>query len=959
VKHRAPAAQLEASTSTGLRTGYATASTSPSQCQIPSATRPQSSRVDAGTLIAPNQQASSALSGNSITSEGKAPPHLRIASRSKEPRVTVSSPRAASPSVDTPSSLPPHKRGASPLVNPFGPVPPHIRDASQRRGADSVPPHQRTTSSTATGSDLCPPSRHSASQPKDTVATASPQQQAASPTPSAHLPDASSKESTSVARPLDFAQIERYTEENHGMTSSGRQLGLQTSRVDETLNQSPANTETNLPPATVYIEANVEVKMVEPKHGSTLDGPGRTFIYGLPNRETVIWELRWEDDSVIREDIRNIFCVWSTGSILTIRRSGGPDCKVRSAQIQVDGLSAAKEFVKVADTWRARLRQSSESVFPYTALSGQRGLGIDLSTIPPLDGTKSAEDSLPAESKATQPTSPKTRTSFRSDKEPAVNQRGDELDRMIRDVGEETALLSGRDGQSQHDEHAEHGSKKLVEAQSKVTKRTGAHVREAEAKANRQIEATDLAGEETRKKTEALANRQQEIGALKIAEADVKKCANEEGLHKTFKSRKAAEPLGILIDTSPPSPEPRRSSYVDDLESLVYEQSTLIPTPKKQIQISEGEPDIDSTIIKSDPSVKSKSSSNAAVATSPALVLMDSEGQQVAEATSTDERAINAVILKRTPVGVDLSRDGMAVLSKLDARDYRTISTVFDALLDSLGRSGMYKEGSLREFTAVQVVLIHLARRISFRTLDFEEQVKVAAVVFHNLDLLKHRSRVTYTQAQLIGLRCHAGPCPTSVALFMDVVESTKLRLTPTLTGSTVSAYTPRHGTSRTSLHYETSRNHGLLAPDIEEALRTPGRLISSSVTPPPDNTPFRNENLKENAVANCSVSDSHKKMGSTTVDDTINHADIRESDTVTKEAFSTDNVPTESFYEFSQTRGGVRVATSSQIVSSTPNTQVALANLTNHEVKPPLPPHLRGINRNLGSNGLGGSRWA
>ncbi|KAI0134370.1 hypothetical protein BJ170DRAFT_591349 [Xylariales sp. AK1849] len=242
-------------------------------------------------------------------------------------------------------------------------------------------------------------------------------------------------------------------------------------------------------------------------------------------------------------------------------------------------------------------------------------------------------------------------------------------------------------------------------------------------------------------------------------------------------AKKATDPDGMLIDTSPVSPEPRRVSYADDLKGLAYERQTdsRSPVAKARVANEQSVTQSPKVAVKVEP-LKTAVTTGPEVPenNAPTLILLDTKdtkGQQVAEAHTDDDGAISAAMLMKIRVGADLSASCMNTLAQLGPANYREISTAFDELVSILGRTRMYQDGSIEEFAAIQVVFIHLSRCASFKSLSREDQMVAAAVVYANLRQLKQRCRITYDSARILALRRHAGPHPPMTDLLHELVQ--------------------------------------------------------------------------------------------------------------------------------------------------------------------------------------------
>ncbi|KAH8671450.1 hypothetical protein BX600DRAFT_548425 [Xylariales sp. PMI_506] len=195
-----------------------------------------------------------------------------------------------------------------------------------------------------------------------------------------------------------------------------------------------------------------------------------------------------------------------------------------------------------------------------------------------------------------------------------------------------------------------------------------------------------------------------------------------------------------LIDLSFGQPEVEPGSSFDDLQGLVCE-----PTVISDIGQSLGpssQPD----------------NSTLSLGISSAIV------------TEKVKETVAGKILEQIQVGVDLSRECLVLLSKLKLWNYQDICAAYDEMFCWVDATGLHTDICLSDFSAVLVVLIHLGRHTSFKSLDKSDQVKSAAVVLANLRRLKMRDTIRYDAAFILQLKKYATPRPPVADLLKDLV---------------------------------------------------------------------------------------------------------------------------------------------------------------------------------------------
>ncbi|KAK6069093.1 hypothetical protein SCUP234_10883 [Seiridium cupressi] len=654
--------------------------------------------------LSPNPSENDRRGGLQVAeSDSKPPTHYTIAPvgtiSSVPPHLRSPSPAVKSPTspLETKSKMPPHTRPLSPVASNAPPLLPHQRTASRAVSTATLTllPHARGSSTAVSRT------------PKNTG-----QVQGSSTVPN----------NPSVSQPEPQAALAP---------------GLQVSQ--------PEPTDMDASQLTLFYDADVMAARTNKKTGIVDVIPGRMFIYQYPGKEVAIWELRWSDGYVIREDVRAFVPPFNQMSRIIVRRQDRPDEVLRTTQVRVNIMALGAKFLEVYKKLKKRSEASSAPRYPYTEEQENptNENGIDISTLIPLGSSLqeneiqssiSADKKIPAE--ILRPESPKRPvhatsklTGSESQKEsrrspPRLNPEDDVLGDMIQDLHQQDT----------------------VKAQQQIR-------RKEEAPKTRQAGVETLKGndEDARERNHIKARRAQ-------LEADL---------------ATSARPTEVLIDMSPPSPPFQATASAADLEGIIYEQR---PDTKPAVEASP--PQLAEPIVKEEPTevvIKSEPDRSP----EPALMSAGSQShgsQQAAQADANENSVINAAKLAEVPIGVGLTRKSQAIIAQLNVNHYRELSVAFDETLYWVKQTGPYGSGSVYDNVAVQVTLIHLARHTSFKELGNLDRIMTAAVVFSNLKQLKTRRRIKYTLSQLFSLRDYARPVHPAVILANDYMKLARER---------------------------------------------------------------------------------------------------------------------------------------------------------------------------------------
>ncbi|KAI1868853.1 hypothetical protein JX265_006832 [Neoarthrinium moseri] len=648
------------------------------------------------------------------------------------------------------------------------------------------------------------------------------------------------------------------------------------------------------PDVTVFFESAIQ----SPRAAGTKDG--NLFLYKHPQKNVCIWEMRLEDGYMVRDDARAIVNpIFKLGSALLLRRQDASDEPIRATNVRLGSMTQADEFVKLLKDLMLMFAYSSDPRYPAEEIEDtKQSAMIDISTLSPL------EDAMDAESIVEDPNSPQaTVKSFASAQSISEDQDSNK--------DQETASVK------QEPTDNEDVLRLEDDVLANMIQQLDRNQADGRSKSYADIDYMV-------KKTEETLDTE----TPHLPSDANKKHVNVEPLVPSTESE-------VLIDTTLASPEPTRRSCARDLEGIVYHPthaSTSALDPEivvnhgtnnsGQISSSSASSKALANSIKvesPEPSVQPEPSKDNEVS-EPSLALRESPAsgrQQVMQCDANKKGAINASKLKSIPVGIGLSHASMTVLSSLTAYNYRIMSRTFDDMVEWIERTQMYREGSVKEFSAVQTLVMHLARHTTFRSLNHEDQLQTAAVVFANLRQLKRQSRIVYSPLQILELETHARRAPPAVLLLNEFIDLSRL-------------------VCRTTSHLSPVRSSIAHSRGTVSARQTQSGLSndepthgSSRQTSPRPSSPLR-----------------HSRLGLAPANDGHLHVPSERAE-----------MPDQG--ECSTTQAVSAVTSAPAAESSPPTVQTNDYTPSTGDQVRELPPHLRAMGRSHANGGLGGSRWA
>ncbi|KAF7533856.1 hypothetical protein G7054_g6732 [Neopestalotiopsis clavispora] len=140
---------------------------------------------------------------------------------------------------------------------------------------------------------------------------------------------------------------------------------------------------------------NKEVKACRQTTSGNIETvPGRMYLYQYPGKRLIIWEIKWSDGWVEREDLRNFIALFrKSPSRMIVRRSGGSQAGIRTTTVSLEDqppapLTATLEFENKIKGLNMEYLKSSEPRYPYIFEKHEPSKGdqVDPSTLLPLSG---------------------------------------------------------------------------------------------------------------------------------------------------------------------------------------------------------------------------------------------------------------------------------------------------------------------------------------------------------------------------------------------------------------------------------------------------------------------------------------------------------------------------------------------------------------------------------------------
>lgn len=439
---------------------------------------------------------------------------------------------------------------------------------------------------------------------------------------------------------------------------------------------------------------------------------GHIFLFWHPHQRIALWEAQLENGELKRGDIRSISSVFKNLSTIMIRIKGHmtPASEFAPQEYKLENIAQVNNLDDCIKKMEKEA-DPTEPEFPLTKGTSQKIGVLDVSTLKPHRTMVDENVHMGKQSRPTTKTEPQK-------PEPATNE-----------------------------EHQQPKlpTKKELQQSEPVTKKDHQQANVARSEDVLGDMIRDLAQKDARDEIKATQQETQQI---------TQPAAQQTSWRMHGQNEVEAAPA-MLIDTSLSPSKPNNTPvstkpHANDLEGIVYEPAGVecgqIGLPKAPHD------DVTTSALHSE----SK--------TGPAAAQNSDGGLK-------GTHTINVKNILRIPVGVDLSEGSKRVLSKIGVHHYRDMSRGSDDLARSLRKTHMVPDESIRDSAGILAVVSYLTRKRLFECLSPAEQLKTAAVVFHNLHQVQTRARISYTPERLLESRQDALPPSSAIHMFNILIR--------------------------------------------------------------------------------------------------------------------------------------------------------------------------------------------
>lgn len=515
------------------------------------------------------------------------------------------------------------------------------------------------------------------------------------------------------------------------------------------------------PQLNILYEENVKGPVMDSTMGVSETYTGKMYLYQYPEREVVIWEVKYSNGMTVREDFRSFEQTFVNNiRKVIVRRGGGADGPLRATMVILEGSATGDAFRKLCASLKSRFLLSKDPRYPFTTEKHKptEDNRLDTSTLLPLgEGTVQGP--------------PGSRSSTQSDPPVAAVEKPEVVvsEVEVSETGPIPSETKVDDGSAQGaaiepDTTLKPPSTPAAEYVLPHLRRTPTRRTPSVSKNHQQGAPASIAVDKhpqpqmSPPSVSPFDSQSDELGGViqELRKGQRRDSSHQAGsVSHDSEIHVKSESTEPIIEEVAPEPTVQDVSPKPTIEETSSEPITEEASPEPIFQEETPEPTIKEE--SPEPLINSKPASS--------------------QLGPVDQ--INAITLSSEPVGVGLDRPALSILSRLTRENYQELSKSFDESLFWLQQSGMYTSGSLREFVGVHETLKHLGMRTSFKLLGTKDRAKAAAVVYYNLKKIKLRGVTRYTAGQLKALRRHNLPAAPAVTL---VNEFLTLRGTRQLT---------------------------------------------------------------------------------------------------------------------------------------------------------------------------------
>ncbi|KAI4600848.1 hypothetical protein KJ359_013011 [Pestalotiopsis sp. 9143b] len=518
------------------------------------------------------------------------------------------------------------------------------------------------------------------------------------------------------------------------------------------------------PQLNILYEENVKGPVKNFATGVSEACTGMMYLYQYPEREVIIWEVKYSNGMTVREDFRT-FDTPFVNNIrkVIVRRGVGEEGPLRTTMVIVEGSATGDAFLKLCTSLRSRLPLSKEPRYPFTTeqYKPTEDNRIDISTLLPL-----GEGSVQGP--------PGSGSSTQSDPPVAAVEKPEVVvsEVEISETGPIPLETNVDDGLAQ-EAAIEPGTSTLKPASTPAVEYVLPHLRRTPTRRTPSVSRNHQQGAPASIAVDTAKHPQPQMSPPSISPFD----SQSDALGGVIQELRQGQRHDSTHQAGSVGHDPEMHMKSESTEPIIEEVA-----PELTVQEASPKPTIEGA--SPEPTTEEASPEPIFQEETPEPTIKEESPEPLINSKPASSQLgpvdqINAITLANEPIGLGLDRPALSILSRLTRENYQELSKSFDESLYWLQQSGMYTSGSLREFVGVHETLKHLGMQTSFKLLGTKDRVKAAAVVYHNLKKIKLRGLIRYTAGQLQALRRHNLPAAPAVTL---VNEFLTLRGTRQLT---------------------------------------------------------------------------------------------------------------------------------------------------------------------------------
>ncbi|KAI0171450.1 hypothetical protein BJ166DRAFT_609727 [Pestalotiopsis sp. NC0098] len=305
---------------------------------------------------------------------------------------STAAPSTAAPSTAAPSNTlqPEHQSSARANAS----IPPHLRPAVRTPRSPRTSSEEAAISSPGTITSI---TQNPGAEPDRRGSSSS----AISSIVLPHLRVPARKKDTSASTNLDVPSTSP-PPTNMGAAAESHQNSPAPSLVKDSKPQSCEEQKVPIIPVTknapvvepqlnILYEENVKGPVMDSTMGVSETYTGKMYLYQYPEREVVIWEVKYSNGMTVREDFRSFEQTFVNNiRKVIVRRGGGADGPLRATMVILEGSATGDAFRKLCASLKSRFLLSKDPRYPFTTEKHKptEDNRLDTSTLLPLgEGT--------------------------------------------------------------------------------------------------------------------------------------------------------------------------------------------------------------------------------------------------------------------------------------------------------------------------------------------------------------------------------------------------------------------------------------------------------------------------------------------------------------------------------------------------------------------------------------------